>query len=123
MIAGSCRPNIECRDRVKPPYPQIEDQMYESPAYWELKKEISHWKTVREYIDLARTFRSMAYGESLTLSSENGPYTADSKHSVTLRDSLRADCLNFLAQRCEDLAVKIAEAEPKPFDIREACKV
>lgn len=97
--------------------------MYESPAYWELNKHITHWKTVREYIDLARTFRSMAYGSSLTLSSQNGPYTSDAAHTVTLKDSLRVDCLHFLAQQCEDLAVSVSEGEPKPFDIRKACKV
>ena len=96
--------------------------MYEAPAYWELKKHIGHWEAIRRYVDLARTFRSMAYGGDLTLSSGPAGYGGND-HEVTLRDSLRTDALEFLAEQCEETALKISNSPPKNFNVREACKV
>lgn len=97
--------------------------MYESPAYWELKKTITHWQTVQRYIDLARTFRSMAYGATLELRSTNGMYDTDNAHELVLKDSLKKDLLEFAAKACEETAVKIAASPPKEFDVMEACKI
>jgi hypothetical protein len=97
--------------------------MYKADAYHKLERHITHLETVRRYVDLARTFRSMAYGGTLSLSSTNGQYSHDSAHEVTLTDSLRTDALNFLAQRCEDIAAKLDAGESPNIDIREACKV
>lgn len=96
--------------------------MYESPAYHDLKINIAHWKTVQEYVDLARTFRSMAYGESLTLSSSRQFGTRE-EQSVTIMNSLRTDVLKFLAERCEDIAAKLDSGHSPSLDIRAACKV
>lgn len=96
--------------------------MYESPAYWELKKQIQHWETVRRFVDLARTFRSMAYGGDLTISSEPSQHGSGG-HEVTLRDSMRTDALEYLASQCEVLALKINTSKPKDVDVSEACKV
>lgn len=96
--------------------------MYEAPEYWELKKTITHWETVRRYIDLARTFRSMSYHDELKLESR-GRFGASEGHELTLSDSLKTDVLSFLADRCEDVAAKIAATPPEGFDVRRACKV
>lgn len=98
--------------------------MYESPAYWELKKTIAHYETVQRYVDLARTFRSMTYGDTLKLASTRSRFQElDADHELTLSDSLKNDLLVFAAERCEQTAVKIAAESPKSFDVGEACKV
>lgn len=98
--------------------------MYESPAYWELQKTISHWESMRRYADLARTFRTMAYDQSLTLETKNtSPCDQREGHSITIGDTLKNKLLRLAAEHCEELAVQIAAEPPKSFDIAAACRV
>lgn len=98
--------------------------MYQSPAYWELEKTISHWETIKSYIDLARKLRSMSYNDTLILKScDTGTFSSHEELGLELKSSLKTDMLKYAADRCEEIAVKLAESEPKTFDIKEACKV
>lgn len=95
--------------------------MYESPAYWDLKKHLAHFETMKRYIDLARTFRSLAYADKLTLSGTK--QFDDEEISVTVSDSLRKDILEFAASRCEEVAKKIGDQPPQGLDVAAACKI
>lgn len=96
--------------------------MYESPEYHKMTVHLRHWESVRRYVDLARTFRSMTYGGDLVLETEPSHVNMGA-HRVELSDSLRKDALAFLADRCEETAAKMMNESPLQIDIRAACKV
>lgn len=99
--------------------------MYKSDAYWDLERRIGHWQAVQRQIDLARMFRSMIYRGTLTLTAAPGRFDSpgDSLTVTVEEGTLKNDLLNFIAQRCEDLAQTMNERERPAIDLRRAAQV
>lgn len=104
---------------------------YRSPAHHALSVHVSSLNTALEYVELACTLREMKYREDVTIEAPPPPSAAlyvsggarPSVLSIKLTQSLKSDILEFAAERCEEIARKLLDAEPPRIDVKAACKV
>lgn len=98
---------------------------YKSADYHNLEAQISRLERAKDLIDIAKTFRSMKFGGSMTLSTASKMYQpADfGVHEVTLTDGrLKHMTLDMLAEYFMAEADKVLGEEVKDFDVRGAAK-
>lgn len=92
---------------------------YENDHYRALKTRFSTLEMARQYVDLARTFRSMKYADEVNFSGQGRIH--DRLVTAALKQSMKDEVLEFAASKCEDLAAKLFQHEEPNFDIRKAC--
>ncbi len=98
---------------------------YKSQSYHALEAQISRLDRAKDLIDTAKTFRSMKFGGSMTVSTGSKMYQPSDfgVHSVTLKDGhLKQKTLDMLAEYFEVEAEKVMAEEVKDFDVKEATK-